>query len=165
MKNPTTKTVMTLILAPALALSLGACSGQSNTTESSSPAEAATTSSAPEATTGGDFSATIDGEPFTIDQPIVACGTEDGMTTVHAASTTTSASSFTVTLDENGQVAMINAGREGESVLSFIDVGGIGHAEATVDGSTYTVTGEAPAEVATDPSVPLRSFEMTATCG
>ncbi|RLP09662.1 lipoprotein LpqH [Propionibacterium australiense] len=164
MKTPT-KTIMALTLTTALALSLGACSGQSNTTESSSPAETATTSSAPEVTTGGDFSATIDGEPFTIDQPVVTCGSEDGMTTVRTASMTSSPSSFTVTLDENGQVVMVNAGKGSELVLSFMDAGGVGHAEATVDGSTYTVTGEAPAEVATDPSAPLRSFEMTATCG
>ncbi|WP_316668026.1 lipoprotein LpqH [uncultured Propionibacterium sp.] len=100
-----------------------------------------------------------------MEKATVACSAENGSKTVHAASTTTGqTSTFTATLDDADKVSMVMAAESGTQVLNFMDAAGIGHAEATVDGSTYTIKGEAPAETATDASAPLKSFEATITC-
>jgi len=171
MRIHSTKTIPTMALTAALALGLSACGGSSDsstspssTTDSSASATSAA-ASATSAAAGGSFSATIDGQPFTIEKATVSCQAENGTKTVYAASTTTGpTSTFTVTLDDSGTVTTVMAAESGKKALNFMDTAGIGHAEATVDGSTYTIKGEAPAETPTDASAPLKTFEATVTC-
>ena len=51
-----------------------------------------------------------------------------------------------------------------EYILHFTGASRTAHADATVEGSTYTVTGEAPASDTTADSAPLKTFDMTAAC-
>ena len=159
MRTPT-KTITAVSLTAALALSLGACSSQS----SSSPPEDATTSGETGVSTG-EFSGTIDGEAFIIDQPIVSCIFENGTSTVYASSMVAPLSSnFSLTIKESNKVIAVTASLDDEPMLYFMEARGVGHAEVTVEGSTYTVIGEAPTELKADPSAPLRRFAVTATC-
>lgn len=163
------RTAAVVGLTTALIVGLSACSSESPHTAERSPETEKTDSKAPGSKTPegtkSPFSATVDDQPFNIDEPITNCVSEAGATTIHTASTiATNGDYFSVIIDDSGQVSMLMASQKGETVLDFMDVAEVGHAEATIDGKTYTVKGEAPGTVSTDPSAPLKKVEMTATC-
>ena len=145
------QTITALALTATLSTGLSACSGNGKDNSNSAPSatEHSSESAANDSPTNSmtstaaaavqdSFSATIDGQPFTIDQPIV--------------------------FGEDGEVTLIMASQGDEMMLNFMDATGIGHAEVTTNGSTHTVKGEVPAANPADESAPLKPFEMTVTC-
>ena len=138
--------------------------------DKSAPTSTAHTSPAAE----NSFSATIDGQPFTIDQSTVSCALEGGSKSISAESADAEEKPiyFMMILDRKDHVDTITTSRghdQGnvyrfEYMLRFTEASRTAHAEATVEGSTYTVTGEAPASDTTADSAPLKAFDMTVTC-
>ena len=138
--------------------------------DKSAPTSTAHTSPAAE----NSFSATIDGHPFTIDQSTVSCALEGGSKSISAESADAEEKPiyFMMILDRKDHVDTITTSRghdQGnvyrfEYMLRFTEASRTAHAEATVEGSTYTVTGEAPASDTTADSAPLKAFDMTVTC-
>lgn len=169
------QTITALALTAALSMGLSACSGNGNSNSAPSATEHSSESAANDSPTNSmtstaaaavqdSFSATIDGQPFTIDQPIVACATEGDATSVNVTTTNSEGDYFTTVFGENGEVTLIMASQGDEMMLNFMDATGIGHAEVTTNGSTHTVKGEVPAANPADESAPLKPFEMTVTC-
>ena len=169
------QTITALALTAALSMGLSACSGNGNSNSAPSATEHSSESAANDSPTNSmtstaaaavqdSFSATIDGQPFTIDQPIVACATEDSATSVNVTATNSETDYFTTVFGDSGQVTLIMASQGDEMMLNFMDATGIGHAEVTTNGSTHTVKGEVPAANPADESAPLKPFEMTVTC-
>ena len=169
------QTITALALTAALSMGLSACSGNGNSNSAPSATEHSSESAANDSATNSmtstaaaavqdSFSATIDGQPFTIDQPIVACATESDATSVNVTATNSEGDYFTTVFGENGEVTLIMASQGDEMMLNFMDATGIGHAEVTTNGSTHTVKGEVPAANPADESAPLKPFEMTVTC-
>ena len=169
------QTITALALTATLSTGLSACSGNGNSNSAPSATEHSSESAANDSATNSmtstaaaavqdSFSATIDGQPFTIDQPIVACATEDSATSVNVTATNSETDYFTTVFGDSGQVTLIMASQGDEMMLNFMDATGIGHAEVTTNGSTHTVKGEVPAANPADESAPLKPFEMTVTC-
>ena len=169
------QTITALALTATLSTGLSACSGNGNSNSAPSATEHSSESAANDSPTNSmtstaaaavqdSFSATIDGQPFTIDQPIVACATEDSATSVNVTATNSETDYFTTVFGDSGQVTLIMASQGDEMMLNFMDATGIGHAEVTTNGSTHTVKGEGPAANPADESAPLKPFEMTVTC-
>jgi len=167
--------ITALALTATLSTGLSACSGNGNSNSAPSATEHSSESAANDSATNSmtstaaaavqdSFSATIDGQPFTIDQPIVACATEGDATSVNVTATNSEGDYFTTVFGENGEVTLIMASQGDEMMLNFMDATGIGHAEVTTNGSTHTVKGEVPAANPADESAPLKPFEMTVTC-
>ena len=167
--------ITALALTATLSTGLSACSGNGNSNSAPSATEHSSESAANDSPTNSmtstaaaavqdSFSATIDGQPFTIDQPIVACATEDSATSVNVTATNSETDYFTTVFGDSGQVTLIMASQGDEMMLNFMDATGIGHAEVTTNGSTHTVKGEVPAANPADESAPLKPFEMTVTC-
>jgi lipoprotein len=167
--------ITALALTATLSTGLSACSGNGNSNSAPSATEHSSESAANDSATNSmtstaaaavqdSFSATIDGQPFTIDQPIVACATEGDATSVNVTTTNSEGDYFTTVFGENGEVTLIMASQGDEMMLNFMDATGIGHAEVTTNGSTHTVKGEVPAANPADESAPLKPFEMTVTC-
>ena len=167
--------ITALALTATLSTGLSACSGNGNSNSAPSATEHSSESAANDSATDSmtstaaaavqdSFSATIDGQPFTIDQPIVACATEGDATSVNVTATNSEGDYFTTVFGENGEVTLIMASQGDEMMLNFMDATGIGHAEVTTNGSTHTVKGEVPAANPADESAPLKPFEMTVTC-
>ena len=167
--------ITALALTATLSTGLSACSGNGNSNSAPSATEHSSESAANDSATNSmtstaaaavqdSFSATIDGQPFTIDQPIVACATEDSATSVNVTATNSETDYFTTVFGDSGQVTLIMASQGDEMMLNFMDATGIGHAEVTTNGSTHTVKGEVPAANPADESAPLKPFEMTVTC-
>ena len=167
--------ITALALTATLSTGLSACSGNGNSNSAPSATEHSSESAANDSATNSmtstaaaavqdSFSATIDGQPFTIDQPIVACATEGDATSVNVTTTNSEGDYFTTVFGENGEVTLIMASQGDEMILNFMDATGIGHAEVTTNGSTHTVKGEVPAANPADESAPLKPFEMTVTC-
>ena len=166
--------ITALALTATLSTGLSACSGNGNSNSAPSATEHSSESAANDSATNSmtstaaaavqdSFSATIDGQPFTIDQPIVACATEGDATSVNVTATNSEGDYFTTVFGENGEVTLIMASQGDEMMLNFMDATGIGHAEVTTNGSTHTVKGEVPAANPADESAPLKPFEMTVT--
>ena len=171
------QTITALALTATLSTGLSACSGNGKDNSNSAPSatEHSSESAANDSPTNSmtstaaaavqdSFSATIDGQPFTIDQPIVACATEGDATSVNVTTTNSEGDYFTTVFGENGEVTLIMASQGDEMMLNFMDATGIGHAEVTTNGATHTVKGEVPAANPADESAPLKPFEMTVTC-
>ncbi|SDM93973.1 lipoprotein LpqH [Actinomyces ruminicola] len=190
MKTPIVKTA-TMTAAFALVLGLSACGGNSSNDaeQSASPSaeeQAATTVeseadagadagtdgglSADDFEVGGDFSGTLNGEPFEIENVGVACGEQDGNTVIgvgplDAALTDPGVRSISLVVDgATSEVSLITIiPGDGES-LNYTNIGGYssdsGSVQAEIDGSTYTVTGEAAPSSSTE----TQPFEFTITC-
>lgn len=167
--------IAALALTATLSTGLSACSGNGNSNSAPSATEHSSESAANDSATNSmtstaaaavqdSFSATIDGQPFTIDQPIVACATEGDATSVNVTATNSEGDYFTTVFGDGGEVTLIMASQGDEMMLNFMDATGIGHAEVTTNGSTHTVKGEVPAANPADESAPLKPFEMTVTC-
>lgn len=95
------QTITALALTATLSTGLSACSGNGKDNSNSAPSatEHSSESAANDSPTNSmtstaaaavqdSFSATIDGQPFTIDQPIVACATEGDATSVNVTAQT-----------------------------------------------------------------------------
>ena len=111
--------------------------------DKSAPTSTAHTSPAAE----NSFSATIDGQPFTIDQSTVSCALEGGSKSISAESADAEEKPiyFMMILDRKDHVDTITASRKHdqgnvyrfEYMLRFTEASRTAHAEATVEGSTY----------------------------
>ena len=104
----------------------------------------------------------------------MSCALEGGSKSISAESADAEEKPiyFMMILDRKDHVDTITASRKHdqgnvyrfEYMLRFTEASRTAHAEATVEGSTYTVTGEAPASDTTADSAPLKAFDMTVTC-
>lgn len=183
--------IVTLSATAALALGLSAC-GHNNTNSSaatSAPAGGAPQTGAPgtgpgvpapgasaiptipdnpnaDVSTGGSYTASVDGAPYVIDDAVVACVKAEGLTTLTVASPSNAGGKgILVVLDDSGGVSLLTIGSEDGQRLSYLEGSPVGSAEATIDGSTYTITGSAPyVDTSTPDSSGLRSYDITITC-
>ena len=178
--------IVTLSATAALALGLSAC-GHNDT--SGSAASSGTATSAPGAgpgapapgasaiptipdnpnadvSTGGSYTASIDGAPYVIDNASVACVKAEGTTTLTVASlSSTRDKSIIVLLNDSGGVSGLTIGIEGGQRINYVEGAPVGSATATIDGSTYTITGSAPyVNTSTPAASGLKSYDITITC-
>lgn len=176
--------IVTLSATAALALGLSAC-GHNNTNSSaatSAPAGGAPQTGAPapgasaiptipdnpnaDVSTGGSYTASVDGAPYVIDDAVVACVKAEGLTTLTVASPgNVGGKGIIVVLNGSGGVSGLTIGIEDGRRIGYAESAPIGSAEATIDGSTYTITGSAPyVDTSTPDSSGLRSYDITITC-
>ena len=186
MSTTTLRHIVTLSATAALALGLSAC-GHNDT--SGSAASSGTATSAPGAgpgapapgasaiptipdnpnadvSTGGSYTASVDGAPYVIDDASVACVKAEGMTTLTVASpSSTRDKSIIVLLNDSGGVSGLTIGIEGGQRINYVEGAPVGSATATIDGSTYTITGSAPyVNTSTPAASGLKSYDITITC-
>ena len=177
----TLRHIVTLSATAALALGLSACghNGTSGSAATSAPgtgpgAPAPGASAIPtipdnpnaDVSTGGSYTASVDGAPYVIDDASVACVKAEGMTTLTVASlSSTRDKSIIVLLNDSGGVSGLTIGIEGGQRIGYIEGAPVGSATATIDGSTYTITGSAPyVNTSTPAASGLKSYDITITC-
>lgn len=191
MSTTTLRHIVTLSATAALALGLSAC-GHNDTNGSAAtgaPASGAARTStggtrpgapAPGASaiptipdnpnadvsTGGSYTASVDGSPYVIDDAVVACVKAEALTTLTVASpSNVGGKGIVVVLDDSGGVSGLTIGIEGGQRIGYIEGSPVGSAEATIDGSTYTITGSAPyVDTSTPAASGLKSYDITITC-
>lgn len=176
--------IVTLSATAALALGLSACghNATSGSAASSAPGAGAPRTGAPapgasaiptipdnpnaDVSTGGSYTASVDGAPYVIDDASVACVKAEGMTTLTVASlSSTRDKSIIVLLNDSGGVSGLTIGIEGGQRINYIEGAPVGSATATIDGSTYTITGSAPhVNTSTPAASGLKSYDITITC-
>ena len=183
--------IVTLSATAALALGLSACghNATSGSAASSAPGAGAPRTGAPGAgpgapapgasaiptipdnpnadvSTGGSYTASVDGAPYVIDDASVACVKAEGMTTLTVASlSSTRDKSIIVLLNDSGGVSGLTIGIEGGQRINYVEGAPVGSATATIDGSTYTITGSAPyVNTSTPAASGLKSYDITITC-
>ena len=176
--------IVTLSATAALALGLSACghNATSGSAASSAPGAGAPRTGAPapgasaiptipdnpnaDVSTGGSYTASIDGAPYVIDNASVACVKAEGTTTLTVASlSSTRDKSIIVLLNDSGGVTGLTIGIEGGQRIGYIEGAPVGSATATIDGSTYTITGSAPyVNTSTPAASGLKSYDITITC-
>ena len=182
----TLRHIVTLSATAALALGLSAC-GHNDT--SGSAASSGTATSAPGAgpgapapgasaiptipdnpnadvSAGGSYTASVDGAPYVIDDATVACVKTEGLTTLTVASPgNVGGKGIIVLLNDSGGVSGLTIGIEGGQRIGYIEGSPVGSAKATIDGSTYTITGSAPYADGSGSAAPgLKSYDITITC-
>lgn len=186
MSTTTLRHIVTLSATAALALGLSAC-GHNDTSDSA--ASSGPTASAPgtgpgvpapgasaiptipdnpnaDVSTGGSYTASVDGSPYVIDDAVVACVKAEALTTLTVASpSNVGGKGIVVVLDDSGGVSGLTIGIEGGQRIGYIEGSPVGSAEATIDGSTYTITGSAPyVDTSTPAASGLKSYDITITC-
>ena len=186
MSTTTLRRIVALSAAVALALGLSAC-GHNDT--SGSAASSGTATSAPGAgpgapapgasaiptipdnpnadvSAGGSYTASVDGAPYVIDDATVACVKTEGLTTLTVASpSNVGGKGIIVLLNDSGGVSGLTIGIEGGQRIGYIEGSPVGSAKATIDGSTYTITGSAPYADGSGSAAPgLKSYDITITC-
>lgn len=190
------RTLVAGTAALALSFSLAACSdddggddtstdtstGKSSATasaEESAPEEAATEEAATEeaateeagdtVSTGGETSVKVEGKDLSgLDLDSVTCVKQGGRITVGSAAIGGQEGlGVLMTDEETPQVEALSMVVD-DIVLAVSSAGGaqVGSAEVSVDGSTYTITGEATGADTTDPSAGMisKEFEVTVDC-
>ena len=187
MSTTTLRRIVALSAAVALALGLSACghSGTSGSAASSGAATSAPSAAAPsapapgasaiptipdnphaEVSAGGSYTASVDGSPYVIDDATVACAKAEGLTTLTVASpSNVGGKGIIVLLNDSGGVSGLTIGIEGGQRINYIEGAPVGSATATIDGSTYTITGSAPyVNTSTPAASGLKSYDITITC-
>ena len=116
--------------------------------------------------TGGSYTTSIDSSPYIIDNAIVAYVKAEALTTLTVASpSNVGGKGIVVVLDDSGGVSGLTIGIEGGQRIGYIEGSPVGSAEATIDGSTYTITGNAPyVDTSTPAASGLKSYDITITC-
>ena len=181
--------IVTLSATAALALGLSACGHNATSGSAASSAPGAPRTGAPgtgpgapapgasaiptipdnpnaDVSTGGSYTASVDGAPYVIDDASVACVKAEGMTTLTVASlSSTRDKSIIVLLNDSGGVSGLTIGIEGGQRINYVEGAPVGSATATIDGSTYTITGSAPyVNTSTPAASGLKSYDITITC-
>lgn len=166
-----------------VAIGLAGCGGDSGSESSSSASSSASSSSesasesassssesasSSAAAAPGDTVVTIDGQPQDI-QGDVSCNVVNGDMSITIGDASSGGLSVILTQADPPVVKSVGLGTFDGSALGYTEGTGMGSAEATVDGSTYHVTGEAfSAQIDfSDPlnaDVGTKPFEITATC-
>lgn len=166
----TVKTITTLSAAAALTLGLGACSHHDRgRAGDSSSATGATAGSAPSAggpagAESGSYSASIDGEPYTVDNPIITCDKDGDAMVLDVSSLYPGGAGDIMVVIDDGSVSLVTMGATSGRGIRYLD-GGPGSVSATVSGSTYTITGEARYVDLDDPTASgSKPFDVTITC-
>ena len=185
----TLRHIVTLSATAALALGLSACGHNATSGSAATSAPGAPRTGAPgtgpgapapgasaiptipdnpnaDVSTGGSYTASVDGAPYVIDDASVACVKAEGMTTLTVASlSSTRDKSIIVLLNDSGGVTGLTIGIEGGQRINYIEGAPVGSATATIDGSTYTITGSAPyVNTSTPAASGLKSYDITITC-
>lgn len=189
MSTTTLRRIVTLSATAALALGLSACghnstngSGASPGAATSAPAGGAPQTGAPapgasaiptipdnpnaDVSTGGSYTASVDGAPYVIDDAAVVCAKAEGLTTLTVASPgNVGGKGIIVVLNGSGGVSGLTIGIEDGRRIGYAESAPIGSAEATIDGSTYTITGSAPYVDTNNPAATgFKSYSITITC-
>lgn len=189
MKLKQTLVASTTVLA--LAVSLAACSDDSdNDTSSESSSEvtdntsagddtaadeaaeddAAAEDEAPEASTGGETSVKVEGKDLSdLDLDTVTCTKQGGKITVASGSVGGQEGLGVMLTDaEQPKVEALSMVVDGVA-LAVTSSGGanVGSAEVEVDGDNYTITGEATGADTEDPTAGMitKEFEIKVSCG
>ncbi|MBW3069499.1 MULTISPECIES: lipoprotein LpqH [unclassified Actinomyces] len=189
MKTPLLKTTTTAA-ALVLVLGLGACGSNSSSDaeQSASPAVADSATAAEggndsesdpgadaplpleDVKVGGSFTGTLDGEPFEIENAGVACGSQDGQTTIGVGPTDSVISdagvrSVSLAIDDaSSEVRLITIVPGDDASLNYTNIEGYrsqaGDVQVEVSEKTYTVTGEAAPSGSTE----TKSIDFVITC-
>ena len=102
---------------------------------------------------GGSYTASVDGAPYVIDDATVASPGNVG------------GKGIIVLLNDSGGVSGLTIGIEGGQRIGYIEGSPVGSAKATIDGSTYTITGSAPYADGSGSAAPgLKSYDITIAC-
>ena len=160
MSTTTLRHIVTLSATAALALGLSAC-GHNDTSGSAATgapaggtAQTSTGGTRPGApapgasaiptipdnpnadvSTGGSYTASVDGAPYVIDNATVACVKTEGLTTLTVASPSNAGGKgIIVLLNDSGGVSGLTIGIEGGQRIGYIEGSPIGSAKATIDG-------------------------------
>ncbi|MFY9262649.1 MAG: lipoprotein LpqH [Arcanobacterium sp.] len=122
------------------------------------------------ATVGGEASIFVDGQEVVIDSPAIMCAGDDqffGMTVASYDGSTQAAAVMLTPPDNPDTVEMVSVLDKDGNGIAYVKDSGIGSASVSVDGSTYTVTGEGTVASMDDPmaALDLTPFEIVITCG
>lgn len=156
----------------AAALLLVGCSddkGAENSASSTAGASSADTTEISGVSTGGDASVKVEGEDLAgLDLNTVTCVKAAGKINVASAPYGGGQGLVVVMTDEaTPKVENVNLFVDGNA-LAVAQMGGVssGSAEAAVDGSTYTITGEAQGADLANPMAGMitKKFEITVSC-
>lgn len=180
------KHLISLVAAASLLATLTACSGgdaeepatdsnqdSSDTGSNESQDTTSEDSTADEdgASSGsGDFSLTVDGQSVEFGDANVACADSELGFAISVTSPDLDASSgqalgAVLTSAEDATVESLGLTDGDGNSLAYAAGTGQGSAEATVDGNTYTISGEAMSTNLSDPtSIDTVPFEFTVTC-
>ena len=185
----TLRHIVTLSATAALALGLSACGHNATSGSAATSAPGAPRTGAPgtgpgapapgasaiptipdnpnaDVSAGGSYTASVDGAPYVIDDATVACVKTEGLTTLTVASpSNVGGKGIIVLLNDSGGVSGLTIGIEGGQRIGYIEGSPVGSAKATIDGSTYTITGSAPYADGSGSAAPgLKSYDITITC-
>ncbi|RRJ85837.1 hypothetical protein EG850_11440 [Gulosibacter macacae] len=187
MKLTTPRLISALAIALLSASALTACSGGNDATPADTAPAQADTASTEAANTGaeesaeteestggantsvgGEWSATLDGIKVEIENATVACTELDGKVNIAIAAPDTTTDTAIAAIIKLGDPLTVEGAtiiQTDGTTVAFAPESGMGSANATVDGNTYTVSGEAMAADMSNPtSVETKTFEIVATC-
>jgi lipoprotein LpqH len=153
----------------AAALVLVGCSDDKGSTPASSPAAAGGSSSAPQVSTGGGSEVKVEGQDLAgLDLNTVTCVKAGGKINV-ASGAVGGQQGVAVVMTDAAAPAVESLGLVVDgSALAVTQMGGMktGSADVAVDGSTYTITGEAQGADMKNPMAGMvtKKFEIKVTC-
>ena len=108
------------------------------------------------------FSGTVNGEDWSLRGSLVTCVDDAGQTKISALGS--SSGTAVVIVSDDGQVDSLAVTLSDGRALTYAQNVGIGHAQATVSDSTYTITGEATVADASNTEVGVQPFDIEVTC-
>lgn len=140
-------------------------STETDTTESEAPADETETDSDNTTVGSSEVSITIDGEALEIADPTVVCQEVDGTMTIAVGSAAgADGIGATLTTGDSPTVKTVALGSLDGTAMAWAE-GAPGEANATVDGSTYTISGSMAAVDMSNPTAMEETpFEMVIAC-
>lgn len=138
---------------------------ETDTTESEAPADETETDSDNTTVGSSEVSITIDGEALEIADPTVVCQEVDGTMTIAVGSAAgADGIGATLTTGDSPTVKTVALGSLDGTAMAWAE-GAPGEANATVDGSTYTISGSMAAVDMSNPTAMEETpFEMVIAC-
>lgn len=116
--------------------------------------------------TGGSYTATLDGEEFTVDEGMIVCTDTGGVMNIAVGPTNPNAEAKAIAaVIEGDQVTALTMGSAQGQAITYAAEAGQGSATVETDGNTYTINGEGLFADVANPGMPeLKPFELQVTC-
>lgn len=181
------RTILTLTATALAAMSLAACGAEDDAgSEKATTAAPASekeeekeeegetkseetdedTTDVDDVSTGGSYTATLDGEEFTVDEGMIVCTEAAGAMNIAVGPTNPNAEAKAIAaVIEGDQVTALTMGSAQGQAITYAAEAGQGSATVETDGNTYTITGEGLFADVANPGMPeLKPFELQVTC-